>query len=527
MKNTLQFILLFGVTALVTVSPVASQTIADPPSVFGRFDGQTYIFSPTYSIFNGSNIGTMTIHLDTTNLVAFNQTKFYLGHQWGTASRNVNKRLHNNFNNENLYYSDFRQIIFGAADTSQPYFVSWKMGDFFGYYGAMQFDPDAALEGANGTFVPRTGDNTGAAFGFRYKDTVAGRLTTNPSDANFRRYALLKDSVSTPLLVLKNVDKGNALVSYETQESVGSAAWQKEMNDNGQRWYVAVNLRRTNIADTTADTAVVLTIKLPYVQFPYNDTLSIGGDTIITLQRRSSTIRFDSVSSVRSNGMYDTIRTERGLMDAKLLDSAQTPGFNRSTLIIRRNMLPRRANPDSNDITISAFFRAIHKDSINPRLQGYANKSSDRIDSLDIEVTYHGNADVAIDWIRLETPRARQLLRGELDREFAARLSVLMDTLRYWRDTKGFSKLRLAAIYLNDEPGGRPAEWRAFRYQAKFLDRLATTEGAFDNRYGHVVPQRNYWGSVPASGGNSLCSPDDGSGYEKYTYYHQRPKFVR
>ena len=451
-------ILLTALAFTATVVSATAQTIADPPSVFGRFDGQTYIFSPTYALANGANIDTTTINCDTTGLVVFHQPKFYLGHQWGTASRSVNKRLHHNFNNENLYYSKIRHTVFGAADTSQPYFVSWKMGDFFGYYGAMQFDPDAPLMDAKGVFLPRTGDTTGAVFGFSYKDTVAGRLTNNPSDANFKRYRLFKDSVSVPSVVLKGaaVEAMKGLVSFETSETPGSAKWQTEMNDNGQRWYLAVNLRRANVADTIADTAVVLAIQIKYKRFP--TTLGIVD---------SGYIRFDSVSAVGAGGVYDTIRTERGLMDAKLLDSVQTPGFDRQTLFIRRNMLPRRADPDSNDITVSAFFRAIHKDSINPRLRGYHATGSDRIDSVDIEVTYHGAADVAIDWLRLETPRARRLLCGELDREFAARLSVLLDTLRYWRDTKGFTKLRLANIYLNDEPA--TSELQAMRYVNKLL----------------------------------------------------------
>jgi hypothetical protein len=86
-------------------------------------------------------------------------------------------------------------------------------------------------------------------------------------------------------------------------------------------------------------------------------------------------------------------------------------------------MLPKSSDTDQ-DITISAFFICEYTSGSDPLLN-YALKGRTQdndelkkqkeIVDLGIEVNYTPNCDIAIDYIRLETPRAQMMFRGYSD----------------------------------------------------------------------------------------------------------------
>ena len=448
---------------LCTVCSASAQTMMDPPSLFGgRFDALTV------RMFTDAGDTNHTIHLSGRDSAIGYGNRFMLGNQWSQAPLGIGNRLRLNFENDKLDYPDIRNPKFDAIGDGDTTYLCWS--PLYWLAGAeakstahpgpkncyaMQWVPSSPQTDGWLSWAPRAGDTTGSMFGFGFRDTVAGSVRSS-GDSQFDRYVLLKaahDSAGGGVrLVLDKARSQRELGDnyYHQGSDAVTTLW------NGRHWYLAVNLQRLDALDNVSDTAVVLTVKLPTV------TYKNPADSM----RRYSYIRFDSVSVVRSGGVYDTLRTGRGLMDRALADSANAPDFDRQTFIIRRNMLPAWKADGSHDITISAFFTTIGGDPeyFNPllRIGGYPN-----IDSMGLEVRYHGGCSVAIKWLRIETPQARKLFRGVLDTSLAARISYILDTLDARRAKSKWRKVKLAAFYFHDEPAD--AQLQAMRYVGKLL----------------------------------------------------------
>ncbi len=119
-------------------------------------------------------------------------------------------------------------------------------------------------------------------------------------------------------------------------------------------------------------------------------------------------------------------------------------------------------------------------------------KPSEYIDSIDVEVEYHGHLDASINWIRLETPRAREIFRGKYDSLLQAGIIALNNKIR----TENGRDMRIHRFYTQDEP--IPSEWASTRYVNKLLSGRGVVEKNIDY-YGHFMHATDfdqYWTSA-------------------------------
>ncbi len=489
--------------SVIFAIPSIGQTQMEPPSVT-YLNGTTIADSLWSGIPGVGNIpiGTVNINFNDTNVYARKQKKFALGYQWGMGLAGMNQRLGVNTINNFFDYTPFADELYATlpADSTREMDITWGRVYFLSHHPtiSMQFDPEAPLFAANGSFTPRTGDTSGATFGFKFRDMTVGSIISSPSDVNFNRYILKKDSVGGDTvggrMVLKypvSTDRIVSLGDHSTDLTTQLL--------NGEKYYLTLNLRRLDFLDLLSSTDTILTIKAPYWKFPVPDSsFEYNADSAKFIWRHfnnthPSTIRFDSVF-MQVSGTLDTMRTSRGLMDNHLTAHVD------SIFVIRKNMLPRWTSAGTHDITISAFFRTDRMgtvDTSNPRLRNlYGGGSSLQIDSLGIEVKYFGRTNIAIDWLRFETPDARALFRGNLDKELAQELMLEQEILKR-RNSITNRKVRISSFYHFDECGGLPAYWRGIRYNTKMLEGLNTSEGGAGGDYINVTGQSFFWGNPP------------------------------
>ncbi|MBI3258244.1 MAG: T9SS type A sorting domain-containing protein [Ignavibacteriae bacterium] len=434
--------------------------------------GQTPLDPPSITTHNAilAARGDSTINFSDTSIFAGNQSEFMFGHQWYNALSGVNKRLY-----MNCYTANHGQLLDHYAlnfyrfprTYDKTTFINYDLrGGQLGYCYSLQIDPEAPTYELDAYFQPNSGDTLGAIYGFRHKE---GGSQGTGLYAN--RYTYIADS--------GRADTGRIILS----SPIGTETLQRlygntDPKTNGTHWYLSVNLRRLNaLWDFSSDTNdVILSIKIP-MRYRFNSII-----------KKSRAIIFDSISS-RYNGLSDKgYYTRGGWMENHL-----TPA-NDSIFVIRRSMLPMYS--DTCDITLSAFFRATLPDSVNPPFRDLVNVKTGEIDSLSMEVRYFGNCDIAIDWLRLETPETRALFRGEKDTAIATIVSNAFKDVTNFRDTiGGMPRARLWRFYITDEPG--PLLIASSRYYLKLLDGYAIVEGSGDSRYTHSVSnQPTFWGST-------------------------------
>nr|HPI19215.1 hypothetical protein [Candidatus Kapabacteria bacterium] len=221
---------------------------------------------------------------------------------------------------------------------------------------------------------------------------------------------------------------------------------------NGEMWYLTCNLGRYEDDDFVLDNEQVLTIKVKYVTLPVNGIRTTG---YINFDRTPSTTIADTF------GIIDTRNRYRG--KALDLDSNTTDEF-----VITRNMLPINNN---RDITISSSFSCKG----NPTLNNYYLKKKDNadveIDSLKIEVTYHGHSSLRVRWFRFETPKSRNLFFGKYDSLIQAHTQA--DLARF--DCSDFKDrgIKIFRFFARDE--FHVHHWNTARYYNRLLGGLTLT----------------------------------------------------
>jgi hypothetical protein len=309
---------------------------------------------------------------------------------------------------------------------------------------------------------------------------------------------------------------------------------------NGKRFYLSINLQAEGIPSASTaqlpDDLVLLTVKIPARHVKWAKT---GNQDDALAHSRTYTERqfvmFDSIPRVSGpNGLLNStdtiqIRSTEPLISTNILGVAnraysyvqsKTEEFQ-----ITVGMLRQFASTGS-PITLSAHmtFMGGTEPGIdplfglnglrtgttpydNPRLlprdfsyrtgeemadgereQVGMTYGSTYIDSLDVEVTYHGNVPVLINWVRLETPRAQKLFRGYYDQYIKANVQKVIN-LVYQPDDKPTWVLsdkapsgsgnktngetdplgwKLCGIYGMDETG--PLHYSSMRYVNRLLN---------------------------------------------------------
>lgn len=333
------------------------------------------------------------------------------------------------------------------------------------------------------SFQPIPGDSTGAVFGFKYRNFSVGNIPIN----DIHRFYLNKNKVpqGSTIKVLSDVWDGTILRWEDTQGKTSHVIIKDINSDNdiatfhhfnGKKWYLSINLKalsETELNNHLNDT--ILIIRVPYTLSRHRtDSLdTVTGSGYIKFSRLPR--NDNSVSEIRSNiletsefrGMSKPLITLDGLCD---------------TMFITGNMLKYwNMSSHDNNITLSGYFEASgEKDTLdtnrytnNPCFQNETwnnySKLQKFISKVDLEVFYCGKVDVAIDWIRFETPNAQKLFRGFYDQTIDLSIKKTLEEV-HEHPTHPI----IHRFYGNDEV--IPMEWFSMWYYNKFVDGLLSSE---------------------------------------------------
>ncbi len=341
-------------------------------------------FEPGQVPFNFGESGP-SVYLSA-DLCYFKQRQFMLGWHWGASKKITQSLLVRQ--HDAADYSDISIMVDTCDVIVKPQCYTHAVGNEILNARAMQYEPTLELDpNKPEKLVIREGDTTRPVFGFLHR---RGFIPTNPQDANFNRLIINTDSmgVLTNQVILDNPWPQNALTMFGKSKLSDSANYTFD-NHLCRTLYISINLRRL---DASAGNQPVLKIELPYTRHNASGGL----------------IQFDSipVSSASATAIYNNRGRYRKLMVA--------PAY-RNYIVITKNMIPA----NSEDITISGFFRCnndstYHNFFLQPQLPFGGNLEANKIDSLGIRITYLGNAPIAIDWVRIETPHARRVFWSEI-----------------------------------------------------------------------------------------------------------------
>jgi len=193
-------------------------------------------------------------------------------------------------------------------------------------------------------------------------------------------------------------------------------------------WFITINLERFNTDSAynqILDNEPILGIKiLYYYQNKINDS---------TFVKDSSYILFDSIAKNNFNGNLESLGSLNFKGFALKYDIVQDTTIE---FKITRYMLPvNELYLNSRNLSITSRFKA--KKNINQENEPWQNRefyfginmSSGFIDSVNIIVTYYGNCDINLNWIRIDNENAYYLFKGNYDAMNRSILQAFHDTI--------------------------------------------------------------------------------------------------
>ena len=348
---------------------------------------------------------------------------------------------------------------------------------------AMHFDPIATINPSNPTsFVPYTGpngtDKSGAAFGFAHRTSShngqeIGSIVDLDNNGHYR-YQLQGTVPGTGLLVLDRPWPDDQLFKFRWGDL------ENYPDVSGERLYLSINLRCTDCTGGSADD-VIVELKAPYV---------LGGEEWPDLIQDRSYLTFSSLPSGVVSGSK-TLKYGRGnAWDVDVNDV--------QTLQITRSMLPT----DGSDITISGYLilDGVSNSALREKMAGFAG---DVLHRIGLEARYFGGAEIAVDWIRFETPHARNLFRGEYDESIRGSIQDAISFISQYNTDNPGRDLRIESFYGVDE--SHPLQWWSERYYNKLLGDMVSVETAtrfagapdwkLDEQFLHIMEPNTLWPS--------------------------------
>jgi len=351
-------------------------------------------FEPTQVKFNWG-IGGNETYLSADSAY-FKQDKFLRGWHWG-ASKKISHAVGVNQNDAH------RTVTADKLDTNCHIILKpdeYTHGNEHRILNAraIQYEPTLTLNPNNPSeLVIRQGDTTRPVFGFLNR---RGRILTDSTDPNFNR------------LIIDSVELVNQVILSEPWPSnhLSLALIGETKNDSIMNTFLcktlvfSINLRRTS-SEMNNDT--VLKIELPYT-YLYDSTFD--SPPYHKVVSRNDSIQFANLPSPAQYpiGTYELTNGRGCIRDTIPLDSGAR------AIYITKQMLP----PNNKDITISAYFKC-NRDT---KRHNYELKDEapdvEKIDSIKIKVTYLGGGPLMIDWVRIETPHAKNFLSGDFDECF-------------------------------------------------------------------------------------------------------------
>ncbi|HPI20758.1 MAG TPA: hypothetical protein PKY56_10335, partial [Candidatus Kapabacteria bacterium] len=361
-------------------------------------------FEPTQAKFIWG-IGGNQIYLSADSAY-FKQDKFLRGWHWG-ASYKISHAVGANQN-------DAANSDVEASSLDSNCLIILKPEDYtHGNEGqilnarAIQYEPTLLLNPNNpSNLVIRQGDTTRPVFGFLNRK---GRVLTDSTDPNFNR--LIIDSAELVNQVILSEPWPSNQLSLAT---IGQTDETILNNFLCKTLVFSINLRRTS-SEMNNDT--VLKIELPYT-YLYDSSYIIPPDSVTIHHKtvsRYANIKFATVPfpSQYPSGTYELANGRGCIRDTIPADTGVI------AICITKQMLP----PNSKDITISASFKLNDNKRDNPLLKDESAKIGE-IDSIKIKITYLGGGPLMIDWVRIESPHAKNYLSGDFDSLLTAKVQV-------------------------------------------------------------------------------------------------------
>ncbi|MBN8573321.1 MAG: hypothetical protein J0M05_05365, partial [Candidatus Kapabacteria bacterium] len=481
---------LFLFFSFIIVGTLQAQ-YTDPPSIT-RLHG---VYARWQNVKNNYwYADTVQANFSDTSVYCFDHKIFALGSQWGVPTRSLAKRIHHRFFNEKWKYAPFdTAMIHIPRNSGRHYFSSNNMTLLsYNFSVAHRWSPGIAppsgtVNGSDWNFSPPADDTNGLVYGFWHRE--GGTVMPNYS------YKLMADSAigygNNGRLVLSqpvnNLWKNGGIPFYSGTDV---STHKDVIARNGRHWYFSITLNRSDAFynDSTAADDTVLTIKIP-VRFDYVLKRPPLPDTII---KRSQSLQFDSILQVGTQTANIQYHSRGGFMDTRLVYGAD------SILTIRRSMLPKFS--DTSLITLSGYFLCSLPYPVDS-VPGHPNPSfsfpneKGKIDSLNVEIYYHGKCNITIRDCMIGTQMSRWVFRGERDTIIAG-LMTAHDIRPFFSLRDSCPDLRFWRFYGLDET--TYPHWLYHRYLSKLFERNFTTEGPSHYTYRHIVPQKDYWhGALP------------------------------
>jgi hypothetical protein len=249
---------------------------------------------------------------------------------------------------------------------------------------------------------------------------------------------------------------------------------------DGMQWFCSVNLRLLNPTDTSNMDSTLVEIELPYEV--RTDTGTVHAKIV-----------FSPPSTLADISVYNTLHTVQNSRATPEITSrtyyVSTASF--PTFKIKRSMLPTSTDGIQN-MTVSAFFELQpENDEFRNvyRFPTYSTRDKNTIHSMGCNVVYTGNAPVAINWVRIETPYANHILQGKRDGRI---LEILEGVLENFRDSAQAGST-IHSFFSIDEC--LPMHYHTMRYLNKLFDGRLTseTDPGFFPHYKHIVGLDDYW----------------------------------
>lgn len=365
---------------------------------FWAYIANSQDFEPTQAIFHWG-VGGNQVYLSADSAY-FKQDKFLRGWHWGASYKishavgaNQKDAANNNVEADSLVSNCL--IILKPKD-----YTHGNEGKILNAR-AIQYEPTLLLNHNNpSNLVIRQGDTTRPVFGFLNR---RGRILTDSTDPNFNR--LIIDSSSLVNQVILSEPWPSNQLSLAT---IGQTNETVLNNYLCKTLVFSINLRRTS-SEMNNDT--VLKIELPYTYLVDSIYVNQSNDTTHYKVSRNRNIQFWNLPSPAQypNETYELTNGRGCIRDTIPLNNSGV-----RAIYITKQMLP----PNNKDITISAFFKC----NGNWGRHNYELKDEspdvEKIDSIKIKITYLGGGPLMIDWVRIETPHAKNFLSGKFDERF-------------------------------------------------------------------------------------------------------------
>jgi len=446
--------------------------------------GQDYIDPKQPLMFDFRSPITHTMITDSLKEEYF-PTQMIIGWQWGSNER-INEAMYMNMGQETNDIGSIRKHFINNPVTD------YKSKAMIGLTvfnpldaNAIVLEPTLKLNNP-GSYEVR--DN--AIFGFQ---DVNGTITSNIMDPNYNRLVLKQsDLVTYPSdsVVLKNAWELQEFIPYGYKEQEEPSKPFADYINKGYEFYLTINLRRldsTSTATKTGDT--VLTIRIPYKYKTFEDPLEVTYSRNAVIASRpilDSIITLDS-SDFRgytyANEFYDTLRDE--------------------FITITDEMLPNANDTLGKDITISFFFPMSQREKFsitespndeekyNHQLnKPRSNPVLDKAYDIDVQVKYHGNTDVAINYIRFENPSAKEVFEGMWDDRMQEGTQLLFN---HFDTIVNFDFHRVYTDAGDDAE--IVARWSIQRYMSKLFNKntIASMPPIHSNQWDYYVGGREKW----------------------------------